>query len=371
MLSNSIPDLPIASCQTDSACGLAGTGTSDPIDKKREVVVEKSGVLIHRDEGARDLSQGSRDGRERADHQHHAAGVDRAGHPADRQKHVRERERGAAHQAGQHRDARGRPVHELPLLEQTLGQFAMPAEQVVGQHVRSDFLRGARLDEQVAQIFALALFGRLLVEIFVETRGHATLERQRKPGRRQREHHQHPVQAGEESRHQDYRHDVARESQHGPREIAGSPGNVALGAREAIVPVGIIEVAEIDLGRLREQPPLGFELHAADEQIPAVAHVGAHGSLHGGGQPQSDQDGNQVRESERMQARLGDAVDQGGAQVDRDGRHRGAQHPEHGIADQRTRRGGPGKSHALPQVLPDSAAAAFRRGRAVRHISTS
>ena len=170
----------------------------------------------------------------------------------------------------------------------------MPAEQIVGENIRPDFLGRAGLDQKVAEILAFALLRRLFVEIFVETRGHATLERQRKHRRGQRENHQHPVQAREKSRHQDDGHDVAGESQHRPGEIAGPPGNIALGARQTIVPVGIIEVAEVDLGSLRQQSPLGFELHAADEQIPAVAHVCAHGSLHGGGQPQSDQDRKQV-----------------------------------------------------------------------------
>ena len=87
-------------------------------------------------------------------------------------------------------------------------------------------------------------------------------------------------------------------------------------------------MAQVDFGSLLEQSPLGFQLHAADEQVPAVAHVGAHGSLHRGRKPQADQDGKQSREVERVQAGIGDAVDQSRAQIDGDGRHRRAEsHP--------------------------------------------
>ena len=52
----------------------------------------------------------------------------------------------------------------------------MPAEQVVRQHVGADLLGVARLHEQIAEVLALALLGRLLVEELVELRGDAALE---------------------------------------------------------------------------------------------------------------------------------------------------------------------------------------------------
>ena len=54
------------------------------------------------------------------------------------------------------------------------------------------------------------------------------------------------MQARQQRRHQHDRDDVARQTQDGPGEIAGAPGDVALGARQTIVPVGIIEVTEVE-----------------------------------------------------------------------------------------------------------------------------
>src|SRR5439155_16706871 len=79
--------------------------------------------------------------------------------------------------------------------------------------------------------------------------------------------------------------------------------------------------------------------------------------------PQADDDGEEVGEGERAQPGFGDAVDEHGAEVHGDGRHRRAHHPQHGIADQETRRGRPREAEALAQVVPDSAgAAAGHRG---------
>jgi hypothetical protein len=135
--------------------------------QEREIVLEEGGVLIHRHEGAGDLAQRSRDGGESADHEHNATGIDGAGHPPNRHEDVGQRQGGAGHQSGEHRHPRGRPVHLLPLAEQALGQVAVPTQQIVGQRVGPDFLGGAGLNQQIAEVFAFALLRRLLVEEFV------------------------------------------------------------------------------------------------------------------------------------------------------------------------------------------------------------
>ena len=58
-------------------------------------------------------------------------------------------------------------------------------------------------------------------------------------------------------------------------------------------------MSEVDLRRLRQQPPLRLELDAADEQVPAVAHVAAYRALNAGHDPQADDDGQQVLELKR------------------------------------------------------------------------
>src|SRR5262249_55898026 len=140
-----------------------------------------------------------------------------------------------------------RPEHLLPLFEKTLGQFAMPSEQVIGQHVGPDFLSGAGLSQQVAHILAFSFLRSLFVEKLVETRSHTTLESERKRRRRERKNDQQDVKACQERRHQRYRHDIARQSQDRPREVSGSPVDLTLGARETIVPVGVIEVTDVHL----------------------------------------------------------------------------------------------------------------------------
>ncbi len=101
-----------------------------------------------------------------------------------------------------------------------------------------------------------------------------------------------------------------------------------------------------------EQPPLGFELHATNEQIPPVAHVGADRALDGGRQPQADEDRHHVAESNRVQAGLGDAIHEARAEVDRNRRHRRAEHAEQRVANQRPRRRRPRQRHSLPQIPP-------------------
>ena len=81
------------------------------------------------------------------------------------------------------------------------------------------------------------------------------------------------------------------------------------------MPVGIIEVAEIDLRGLLEQPALGFELHAADEQVAAVAHVGADGALHAGRAHKPRMIG-ACRATSAPAGGFGNPVDQDRAQID-------------------------------------------------------
>ena len=239
----------------------------------------------------------------------------------------------------------------------------MPAQQVVGQDVGPDLLRGAGLDEQVAQVFPFPLLGGLLVEELVEARGDPALQRERQPRRDECQDDEHPVQAGQEPGHEHDGHDVARESQDRPGEIAGPPGDVPLGPRQAVVPVGVVEVAEVELRRLLEEPALRLELHSADVQVSAVALVGADSALHPGGDPQADDDRKEVGEAERVELGFGNAIDEHGAEVHGDGRHRRGHHPQHRIADQQARRRRPGQAEALAQVVPDPAGAAAGRGR--------
>jgi hypothetical protein len=113
-------------------------------------------------------------------------------------------------------------------------------------------------------------------------------------------------------------------------------------------------VTEIDLRRLCQQAPLGFELHATHEQIPAVAHVRADRPLHTGRYPEPDHDREHVPPLQRLHARIGDAVDEQGAEIDGDGRHRGADHPQNRVADQRARRSRPGERQAFPEIFSDA-----------------
>src|SRR5215813_6881355 len=98
------------------------------------------------------------------------------------------------------------PEYLLPLFEKSLGQIAMPPEQIIGQHVSPDFLRCAGLSQQIAHILAFSFFRSLFVEKLVETRGHATFEKERKKRRRQRENDQKVMKARQQRRHQPYCH---------------------------------------------------------------------------------------------------------------------------------------------------------------------
>ena len=115
---------------------------------------------------------------------------------------------------------------------------------------------------------------------------------------------------------------------------------------------------EVDLRGLGEQAPLGLELDPADEQVPAIAHVGADRALHSDGNPQADQDGEQIAKLHRVDPGVGDAIDEHGAQIDGDGRHRGAHDPQHRVAEsanaaRRPRRApGPGAGSSAPEPKP-------------------
>ena len=58
-------------------------------------------------------------------------------------------------------------------------------------------------------------------------------------------------------------------------------------------------MAEIHLRRLLQQPALGFELHAPDEQVAAIAHVGADRALNAGDEPEPDHRPAACREPQR------------------------------------------------------------------------
>ncbi len=63
-------------------------------------------------------------------------------------------------------------------------------------------------------------------------------------------------------------------------------------------------MSEVHLRRLRQQPALGFELHATDEQIAAVAHVGADRPLNAGDEPEPENHRHHVAELQRLQRAL-------------------------------------------------------------------
>jgi hypothetical protein len=165
-------------------------------------------VLIDRDESARDLTERSRHGSERADHKHHAARIDGAGDAAKGHEAVREGEGCAAHEACEHGDARGRAIHVLTLLEKVLRKVAMPAEQIVGQDVSAHFLRGSGLGQEVAQIVTLPFLGRLFVEKLIQFRGDAAFDRERQERRAESQQDQDEVKACKQSRHEQYGDDV-------------------------------------------------------------------------------------------------------------------------------------------------------------------
>ena len=243
----------------------------------------------------------------------------------------------------------------------------MPSEEIVRENVCAILLRGAWLNQEVAEVSAFALLRRLLVVELVQPRGDAALQQERQQRSPERENDQHPVETGQQCRHQKHRDDVPRETEHRPREVAGSPRDVALGARQPVVPVRVVEVAEVELRRFREQPPLRFELHTTNEQIAPVPHVCADRPLYPGGEPHADQDRKHVAEVQRPEPRFGDSIHERGAQVHGDRRDRRAEHSQQRVAQQRARRRRPRELDALLQVLPDSPGAALDDGGAVFH----
>ena len=118
--------------------------------------------------------------------------------------------------------------------------------------------------------------------------------------------------------------------------------------------------------RLREQPPLGFELDAPDEQIAAVSHVGADRTLHARS-PATGRRGCGTMSLKRIACTRASAIrlTRLAPEIHRNRRHRGADHPEQRVANQRPRRGRPGQRHAGPQIPPHSGGTAPRGGRNV------
>ena len=68
--------------------------------EEREVVVEEGGVLVHGDEGARDIAERARYRRERADHEDDPSRVDQPGDAAPRDERIGERETRSGDDAG-------------------------------------------------------------------------------------------------------------------------------------------------------------------------------------------------------------------------------------------------------------------------------
>jgi hypothetical protein len=229
------------------------------------------------------------------------------------------------------------PEHVHPLVVEALGQVLVPAQEIFGEDVGADFFVGAGLHQQVSEVLPLALLRRLLVVVLVEPRRHPALEGQREHRRAQRQHHQHPVETRQQPRHQDDGDDVAGEPQDGPGEVARAPRHIALGPRQPVVPVGVVEVPHVESRALGQEAALGLELHAPHKELAAVAGVGAEGALNAGGEPEPDDGRHHVAEMELLRPRLGDLIHQARAEVHHDRRERGAQDAQHRIADQRAR----------------------------------
>jgi len=119
-------------------------------------------------------------------------------------------------------------------------------------------------------------------------------------------------------------------------------------------------VAKVDTRCLDQQASLGLQLHAAHEEIASVAHVRADGALQSRCEPESEDHDEQVAEVQRLHPRLRDLVDEDGAEVHGDRRHRGAEHPEDRVADERLRRRRPRELEAESEVLPDATEPALR-----------
>jgi hypothetical protein len=90
-------------------------------------------MLVDSDEGAGDLSEGARDRGECADDEHAAAGIDRSRDALHGNEPVGQRESGAGDESREERDARGRSAHALALLEQPLGDVAVPQRREQGK----------------------------------------------------------------------------------------------------------------------------------------------------------------------------------------------------------------------------------------------
>src|SRR6266545_3828999 len=184
----------IPCCQPSRARARAGQSRGTK-NSRRE-----SRVLIHRNERARHVSERAGDRGERADDEHDTAGIDRSRNTTKRDEDVGERQRGAAHETGQHGDTRRRAIHLLALTEKLLGYLRVASEEIVRQQVRADLLGRTRLDEEVAEVLALPLLRRFPIEELVQPRGYAPLEQQRQHRGEERQHHQQPVQAREQRR---------------------------------------------------------------------------------------------------------------------------------------------------------------------------
>ena len=159
------------------------------------------------------------------------------------------------------------------------------------------------------------------------------------------------MKAREQRGHEQNGDDVPREAEHRPREVSGAPRHVTLRAGQTVVPVRVVEVSEIHRGCLGQQSAFGLELNAPDEEIPSVAHIGAHGALNSGREPQAHDDREDILEPQSERPRRGDAIHQFRPEVHGNGRHGRAEHPEDRIPDQRLGRCRPGERHALGEVL--------------------
>ena len=175
----------------------------------------------------------------------------------------------------------------------------MPRQKVVGENVGADLLPVLRFHQEVAEVLTLPFLGCLAVEVFVHAGGVAPLEQERERRCGEREHHQQVVQAREERGHEHERDDVAGEAEHRPGEVARSPGHVAFGPRQTVVPIGVVEVSEVDLAGLREEPALGLELYPPHEEVAPIAHECPDRALHPGDEPEASHEREEVFEAER------------------------------------------------------------------------
>jgi hypothetical protein len=185
-------------------------------------------------------------------------------HAAQRDEHIRERQRRPP--TNPVSIATRVPTVHLLRWRNSSSEMPRAAEQVIGDDVGADLLRRARLHEEVAEISALALLRRLLVEERVQLRRDAPLEHERK--RRREQARTTRAQWRLASSPPSARWSPGCPTGRGPTRSDRPDARTrhawrARGDRAS----RNCRSAQIELRRLGQQPPLGLELDTPHEQV--------------------------------------------------------------------------------------------------------